>query len=431
MITSPSSLASPLPAATGPTAEDRLHDNLVRLAACAADFYAVHLQMTRAAGTVAGLERLRRALRPLELLASVHPVRLFCLSEGHVILVCKVGVPVDQVDAAIGKTRSTYLAAVEDWTWDCDEDPDAEWYDLAHPQDLERLLSLTAAWAANARRIREAPAPGVDTPPVRSLNAEDLGAICQRVEQTDLTAVVRQQTALDVLLDAAPAPLFRETYVSMQDLRALVAPGIDMFASGWLFRYLTEILDRRMLAFVGGQALAREPVPISLNLNIASLGSSSFKRFLDDCETADSKPIIEIQLVDLLANGAAFAKVRPSLLARGHRILIDGLTPLTLQVIDVSALRSDFVKIWWRQDAPTLFPARRGSELREVIERVGRERVILARAESEQAFEWGVENGIRRFQGRFVDRLLGALLAKGGRGSGSEGAFANGRDPRA
>jgi hypothetical protein len=67
-----------------------------------------------------------------------------------------------------------------------------------------------------------------------------------------------------------------------------------------------------------------------------------------------------------------------------------------------------------------LFPARRVSGLREAITRLGRERVILARAESEQALEWGIEHGIRRFQGRLVDRLLGALAGRGAPESQSE-----------
>ena len=117
--------------------------------------------------------------------------------------------------------------------------------------------------------------------------------------------------------------------------------------------------------------------------------------------------------------------------AQGYRILIDGLTPLTLQVIDVSALRSDFVKIWWREDALAIFPARHVSGLRDVINRIGRERVILARAESEQALEWGVEHGIHQFQGRFVDRLLGALAGKGVRDLGFDSTLGEGGSPRA
>lgn len=418
--------------ASGPGAEDHLHDTLLRVAGCAAGFYAVHLPITRAAGAVAGLERLRVALRPLELLASTHDAKLFCLSGGDIVLVCKASVPVDQVDAAIGKTRSLYLDLTEDWTWDGDEDPESDWYDLAQAEDLERLLSLSAAWAAAARRSRAAPAAiGEANSRIRCLKAADLGAICQRVEQADLHAVVRQQTAVDVLLDSPPVPLFRETYVSMQDLHALVAPGIDMFASGWLFRYLTEILDRRMLDHIAGQAITQGQAPISLNLNISSLSSPSFKQVLDRYDGAANKPIIEIQLVDLLANSLAFARIRQSLQQRGHRILIDGLTPLTLQVIDVSALSSDFVKIWWREDARTLFPARRVSGLRDVIDRVGRERVILARAQSEQALEWGVEHGIRRFQGRFVDRLLDALAGKKDPAVRSESSAGNDRTPRA
>jgi EAL domain-containing protein (putative c-di-GMP-specific phosphodiesterase class I) len=398
---------------SGRTAEDQLHDSLRRLAGCGSGFYAVHLCLARATGNVHGFDRMRLALRPLELLASLYDARLFCLCDGHLVLVCNNAVPVDQVDVAISKVRSGFFDGVENWNWDCtwDGKEDADWYDLAQAEDLERLLSLTAAWSAKANRV-VSPTGAPKAPAVRSLKAEDLGAICQRVEHADLAAVVRQQTALDIRPDAATVPLFRETYVSMQDLRALVAPGIDMFASGWLFRYLTEILDRRMLEFVTGQALASGPVPISLNINIASLETPGFKRFLDAHDTAISKPIFEIQLVDLLANGAIFAESRESLQARGHKILIDGLSPLTLQVIDVSVLRSDLVKIWWREDAPTLFPARPVSGLREMIDRLGRERVILARAESEQALEWGVEHGIRRFQGRLVDRLLGALSGR-------------------
>jgi EAL domain-containing protein (putative c-di-GMP-specific phosphodiesterase class I) len=401
-MTSPFSIAPP--PFSKLTAEDHLHDTLRRLAGCGSGFYAVHLHLARG---VHSRERWRLALRPLELLASLYDARLFCLSDGHVILVCNSAVPVDQVDVAIGKVRSGFLDGAGNWTWDGKEDGD--WYDLAQAEDFGRLLSLAETWAAKASRaVSRVGAP--EAPAVRSLNADDLGAICQRVEQADLAAVVRQQTALDIRPDAGAVPLFRETYVSMRNLRALVAPGIDMFASGWLFRYLTEILDRRMLEFVTGQALASDPVPISLNLNIASLETPNFKRFLDVHDAASSKPIIEIQLVDLLANGAVFAKIRPSLQAQGHRILIDGLTPLTLQVIDVSGVRADLVKIWWREDAPMLFPSRRVSGLREVIDRLGRERVILARAESEQALQWGVEHGIRRFQGRLVDRLLGALV---------------------
>lgn len=408
----PARVAPAWPAPGGLGAEDRLHDSLLRLAGCAAGFYAVHVPMACAPGAVGGLERRGGALRPLELLVTVHEAKLFCLSTGDVVLVCKDSVPVDQVDAAVSEARALPLESIERRGWDGQQDPEAEWYDLAQAEDLERLLSLAAAWAATARRGRAVPVGGEEVARVRCLKAEDLGAICQQVEKADLGAMVRQQTALDVLLDAPPVPLFRETYVSMQDLNALVAPGIDMFASKWLFRYLTEILDRRMLDSIAEWAIADGSVPISLNLNISSLGSPSFKQFLDRCGMATSKPIVEIQLVDLLANSLAFAKIRQSLQERGYRILIDGLTPLTLQAVDVFALRPDFVKIWWQQDAPTLFPPHRVSGLRDVIDRIGRERVILARTQSEQALEWGLEHGIRRFQGQFVDRLLDALAGK-------------------
>src|SRR5512134_1386459 len=200
-MTSPSFLAPALTPSSELTAEDHLYDALRRWAGCGSGFYAVHLRLARTAGNGHGLERVRLALRPLELLASAYDARLFCLSDGHVVLVCNSEVPVDQVDVAISKARSGLLEGGENWAWDCtsncEENPDTDWYDLTQAEDLGRLLSLAAAWSAKTRRSAS-PSAAAETPAVRSLNAEDLGAICQRVEQADLAAVVRQQTALDI-----------------------------------------------------------------------------------------------------------------------------------------------------------------------------------------------------------------------------------------
>lgn len=401
-------------------AADRLDDELLRLADNAGGHYAVHFELPSAVGAAVDVSQTQLALRPIEHLAALHEAKLFCLADGHVLLVCHGKIPIDQVDGVIGKVRSSCLTAVAGWEWDGAEQADADWFDLSQPEDVERLRSLTAAWKAKTRRQGLAPAAAVrGASPSRSLNAEELAAICQRLELADLTAVVRQQTALTLRCDAAPAPLLRETYISMHDLRALIAPGVDMAASNWLFRYLTEILDRRMLDFVTGQRLACGPVPISLNLNLASLTTSVFNRFLDIHGKNVAKPILEIQLVDLLAHGAVLAKMRQSFEAQGYKILIDGFTPPTLQALDVSAVRPDFVKIWWREDAPTMFPDPSVSGLRETLERIGTDSIILARAESEQAVRWGVGHGIRRFQGRFIDRLVGALADKCARGRGS------------
>jgi hypothetical protein len=90
----PTPMPMPMPL-SGLTAEDHLHDSLRRLAGCGSGSYAVHIQLARAAGNAQGLDRVRLALRPLELLASLYDARLFCLSNGHVVLVCNSAVPVD------------------------------------------------------------------------------------------------------------------------------------------------------------------------------------------------------------------------------------------------------------------------------------------------------------------------------------------------
>jgi len=46
--------------------------------------------------------------------------------------------------------------------------------------------------------------------------------------------------------------------------------------------------------------------------------------------------------------------------------------------------------------------------LRDAIARIGPARLVLHRTDTDAAIRWGVANGIRRFQGRQVDAMLGA-----------------------
>ena len=51
--------------------------------------------------------------------------------------------------------------------------------------------------------------------------------------------------------------------------------------------------------------------------------------------------------------------------------------------------------------------------MRDVVEHAGSESVILAHVDSEDAIKWGLELGIRRYQGRYVDTIVDAMLEKG------------------
>jgi hypothetical protein len=101
------------------------------------------------------------------------------------------------------------------------------------------------------------------------------------------------------------------------------------------------------------------------------------------------------------------------LLARaGFLLLLDGVDHIALSMTYPDGLRPDFIKLIW---SPRLTdsPAATLAVIDAAIERLGPERIVLQRAEGEEALAWGQARGITRYQGYFLDAVLGASRIAG------------------
>ena len=59
------------------------------------------------------------------------------------------------------------------------------------------------------------------------------------------------------------------------------------------------------------------------------------------------KVIVEVTAADLLTNIGMYVDVRNVMASMGHAILIDGLTTTTIEMLDVAAMKPDYIKIVW------------------------------------------------------------------------------------
>jgi c-di-GMP-related signal transduction protein len=150
-----------------------------------------------------------------------------------------------------------------------------------------------------------------------------------------------------------------------------------------------------------------------MNLHVSTILSPEFQLFNDQIHPHAGKVIVELQMMDVIADMGAFNYAKKWLLQQGYRILIDGLYPLALQYFDPGVLEPDFVKIAWSPDLAADFPDTQLDELRDLIDYTGADRMVLSRVETEEAIRWGLRLGIHRFQGFFVDKLVDAMAAKG------------------
>jgi len=97
-----------------------------------------------------------------------------------------------------------------------------------------------------------------------------LAELVTMIDRADLSNVLRRQAVCAVVPGEAPKAIYREVYISIADLRDAVMPKRDLTSDRWLFQYLTQTLDRRVLALLrrnDDSALAHS---YSVNLNIST-----------------------------------------------------------------------------------------------------------------------------------------------------------------
>lgn len=264
---------------------------------------------------------------------------------------------------------------------------------------------------AQTRLLDAVPDPTLDEP-VGSAHAID--AIESIVQHSRLSDLTQRQTAV-LLVPGSQArlrPLFREITFSVAVLEARIAAVGQAYADPFLFRHLASRLDGRMLDAlrqdlqVNGPltAGAREHGPmLHLNLTLAGILSDRFAQFAAACRAVGARIGIEVSLVEACADAEAFMTARTRLRLAGLALVLDGVSHHALMLTTPMVLEPDLVKLDWSPQLPEA-----GSAIEKAVMALGSDRVVLHRAETEEALSWGLAHGIRRFQGRHVDTMLAA-----------------------
>lgn len=367
----------------------------------------MHLSRLRAENRTA--HHIRIAANTFDALVKQFDGQLFLLQQGDIVFCC-MDENVAAVDAAVTKVR--YLFGDDPLAAQMEENKDgfATWYNVADAagsffafvdevrREEDRRRKRTASVSATAAKSDRQPMDPV------GLN-ELIGAIVR----ADLSNLLRRQSICTIAVGEAPKPLFREIYVSIADLREAVMPKRDIASDRWLFQYLTQTLDKRVLALLRKADDSGLSHSFSLNLNISTLLSPEFQAFDTGLKAgARGSIVIEIEKVDVFADIGAYLFARDFVRERGYRLCLDGMTRLTLPFIDRSGLGLDLVKLFWSPDMADGADSDRQREFLAAIERVGKGRIILARCDTEHAIAFGQKVGLKLFQGRFIEKMLSA-----------------------
>ena len=286
------------------------------------------------------------------------------------------------------------------------------YYDLSnHFGDLvdciEALIQSRSEKDHLARSARRGDADG------KPLDLTSLALLEKTIAQADLSTMTSRQPICEVGDDGRPVPLFYELFTSIGTLRQTLMPEQNLLSDRWLFQYLTNKLDLRMLAWLTKNDDSTLRHSFSLNINIASILSQRFLEFdalLD--KTRRNTIVIELQKIDVFADIARYLFAREFLIDRGYRVCLDGLTALSLPFIERQKLGFDLIKLHWTPQLRQQIEGENGERVRAAIEAANPRRIILMRCESDDAIELGHQYGVSLFQGYFLDHMLAEKITR-------------------
>ncbi len=399
--------------------EGLLKEHLERLEGNRAGAFAVHIRLSELRSSNRKPHFIRIASRSFESLENNYDAILFKMINQDLILSCR-DVPINNLDEAIHKVRALFsqdpLAVGEEGSFD---DRFASWYDLAWEEDFNNFKKVVTDMEVKAGRVaKEAEKARKAAKANKSMAGEplDLGNLAKinhSLQNARVADLVCQQPVICIGAGKGGAVAFREYFVSMSDLQRRIAPDVNLLSSPWLFHYLAEILDKRMLVVVARHDFSEPADSISLNLNISTVRSREFQHFHRSIKDHVGKLIVEFQLTDVFVDVDAYYFARDMLQKQGYRVLIDGLTPLTIQFFDPGILEADFVKINWSPEFSGEEVQERMMGIQAMVRSSKQRKVILGRVDSESAIKSGLAMGVQHFQGYFVDTLTQAMVSKG------------------
>lgn len=349
-----------------------------------------------------------------------HQGGIFLLNDNGIIVMC-ADMEDNTQSKLIFQLRYLYMDDPLAYTDDGQENPN--FCDSYHLGDQWQAFSSLASkkMARSVRRnskpeVQSAAKPAlthinIPNQPVLTkevaLSATSLSRIEQELKRTDFSKLWRRQPVCAVGEGNKVRRVFDELYVHIAHLRRTVDADIDFFSNRWLFKYLTEVLDYRMIKLICGSPHQFFNAPLSLNLNVETLLSSWFSE-LDTAIPAASKVsvVIEVPVLDAFADINAFMLARDEVQKLGYRLCLDGLNIHSFNQISRSKLGADLIKLQWNADEEKDLAKSHNRQLSEAIEAAGSNRVILCRCDNRAAVEYGQALGVALFQGRYIDSLI-------------------------
>jgi hypothetical protein len=234
------------------------------------------------------------------------------------------------------------------------------------------------------------------------------------LEMRRIRDLLERQTGVLVTIGGTERvlPLYREIRVALPALEARAAAMGHVTADPFLFRHLTAKFDGAMLSATVADLEHDRPMTagarggktfLHVNMSIEAVLSPGFAELTETATRAEARVAVEIALLEAFADTDNFMRARSRIAEAGFSLVLDDVTHHALLVTKLGSFGCDWLKLDWSRQ---LLQA--GDTVDAALHEIGPGKIILQKADTEDAVRWGIARGIRRFQGRHTDAILAA-----------------------
>ena len=222
---------------------------------------------------------------------------------------------------------------------------------------------------------------------------------------SDFSSFIRRQSVCAIIGNSTPQRVFEEVFVSIDDVRDSLLPGVNIKSNPWLNLALSETLNKRVLEIISRHDDGDLAGNFSVNISVSSILSDEFIHFDDSINGSMRSTIaLELRIEDIFSDMNSYILAKTFAKARGYKICIDGINVDKLNYINRKNLDCDLMKIDWHPSLIDIFS--KDEHFMDYQNKAERAKIVLCDIEDPEAIEAGNNLGINMYQGRYIQRLL-------------------------
>ena len=257
-------------------------------------------------------------------------------------------------------------------------------------EDLLIIDSYDSTTTLSTLNIKE----GIDT--------KTLTLIQNILKQANATNYVRRQPICWIDADLIPHPLHYQYFLSVQLLQEVLKLKEKLADNIWLFKHLTALFDKMMLNLTKDLITQKTAPSLFLNISLRTIGTPLFYDYINKFYQ-QKELTIELDVLDILAHYDAYLFACEFAQKYNYKICINGINLLNYHIINLDLVEKNWVKL---SSAILMDNLTNNSELKNWIDKINPEKIILHHCGSKSIIEEGLKYKIHLFQGFAIDAIL-------------------------